>query len=73
MLRLCLRAVTDALFAASYSASVIIFSLSMFLSLVSRRESASGGLLSGLQVEGQGSREIIMADSAKVSSLTCLP
>ena len=73
MLRLCLRAVTDALFAASYSASVIIFSLSMFLSLVSRRESASSGLLSGLQVEGQGSREIIMADSAKVSSLTCLP
>ena len=73
MLRLCLRAVTDVLFAASYSASVIILPLSMFLSLVSRRESASNGLLSGLQVEGQGSREIIMADSAKVSSLTCLP
>ena len=60
-------------FASLNSVSVIIPSPSMFERRISLLASARVGLLKGLQVEGQGSKEIIIADSARVSSLTVFP
>ncbi len=73
MLRLRRFAVIGALLASLNSNSVIMSSFNMFASRVLLLSNARVGLLKGLQVEGQGSREIIIADSASVSSLTVLP